>query len=651
MLRTKSYSLILMFSIFSVLLLLILLVVNGYKSFSYNRLSQESLSIVAAWNNLERTKTDLLMNRTNLNLQGEYDYRENVGKWERQTEDFKNLFDSFLGHVSIVIMYDSSLSYLKDASIIWDMTYTNLRRTNEILRQLEKTGLDSLLFPELVTNYYMHRMGDRISFQDSVLVMNLLNQFAFLDISSKEFSQQIHSFISELQRKHESNSRSLIVLSAIMLVLLIVSVVLTFLLFTKFRLADGHLAAYQREEHYKALRRFIRGHEEWEKIASRLDPGVIRPAMDTPAIPVFIRVDEYSNALETIGPTEINQRLSSLSTDLALHLNGQSFASLVIPFEEGVFVLHILRGTLLSENEEERAFKLIDAIKVSLKGDGVLRFSYTYGQIHLFPAETQKSFQELYEASFYKLLFGKDTIISAESVVSRSTAIVKYPIEQEKLLTECIKQGKIEKAKETYSAMMDVLAAANYVAIKNGINRMVVAITSALDSLEKFNNLRNSIDVVEVTRRIHAMETIKEINQTIYDLIDQIAAELSEKRDNHQYRQIGEIHAIIDREYANPNLSVNTIAERLNLSAAYVGRTYRGLTGMSIQERINRKRMETARELLLKEKITVVEICDTVGITNYMYFYTQFRKHFGTTPKEYRQKETGRSLVSPFTSS
>jgi two-component system, response regulator YesN len=130
-------------------------------------------------------------------------------------------------------------------------------------------------------------------------------------------------------------------------------------------------------------------------------------------------------------------------------------------------------------------------------------------------------------------------------------------------------------------------------------------------------------------------------------LIDRIATELSEKRGNYQYHQVGEIHAIIDGNFANPNLSVDLIAEKLNLSPAHVGRVYRSLTGRSIQEALNQKRLESARELLLREKITIAEICDTVGIANPMYFYAQFKKQFGLTPKEYRQKETGKGLASP----
>jgi AraC-like DNA-binding protein len=647
MFRLKSNSLVLLISIVFILLLSILLAFNGYRNYVYNRLSQEALSILVSWNSLEQTKSDLLMNRASLNARWEFDYRDSIDAWNRQIEEFKAQFDFFLKDVSRAIVQEPSLSYLKDASIIWDMTYSNLRSTNEALKQLEKTGLDSALFPELIANYYMQRMGDRIGFEESVLVMNLLNQFSYLDITSKELSTQVRGFISELLLKHEANSRQLIVLSAAILALLIASIVLTLLLLAKFRFADQHLAAYQNEELQTALRRFVKGHENWGNIVEKLESEEIRSAVDSTVLPVLMKLDDFGGALDRIGPTELNRRLSALSSELGRALRDQAFNCLVISFEDGLLVLNVLRGTLLAENEEERSFRLIEAIKLFFPDGAPWSFSFTYGRSHIFPKETQKSFKELYEASFYKLLFGRDTIISAESMIERGNASIQYPIQLEKPLTEYIKQGSIDKAKEAYSKMMKILSGANYVAMKNGINRMVVAITSALDSLEKFNNLGNSIDIIEITRRIQTMETIEEIDHTIDELIDRIAAELSEKRGNFQYHQVGEIHAIIDGDFANPNLSVDIIAEKLSLSPAHLGRVYRSLTGRSIQEAINQKRLDSARELLLREKITIAEICDAVGIANPMYFYTQFKKRFGITPKEYRQKETGKGLASP----
>ena len=183
---------------------------------------------------------------------------------------------------------------------------------------------------------------------------------------------------------------------------------------------------------------------------------------------------------------------------------------------------------------------------------------------------------------------------------------------------------------------MKVLKESNYAVIRNGINRVVVAITSALDTLEKFNNLSDDLDMIDFTRKIYSMEMLSEINDSIYGLIDHVASELAQKKENYKNTQISQINEIIQKEFSNPNLSTALISEQMNLSTAYLSRIFKYQTGVSIQETINHKRLETAKDLLLQENTTIMEVCKSIGIINDMYFYTLFKKQYGTTPREYR---------------
>ncbi|MBI9105283.1 MAG: helix-turn-helix domain-containing protein [Spirochaetales bacterium] len=638
MIKNRVKTQILLISTAVILVLSVFIIISGMRSFTYNRLSIEALAVMDTWNGLERMKNDFLMNRSTVNVSGEFEYKENVKRWNGQIDEFEILFNNFLANSSKVSSYDTNLTNLKDASIIWDSTYKNLLRIHEILEQIEKAGLDTLLFPELINNFYIYRMSDKIDFHESILVMNLLNQFAFLDISSKEFSRLINSFVTELQYKHEINFQRLTFISSVILFLLILSIVFMAFSFKKLSLSDQNIDNYQREEKYKALRRFIKGHENWSNIENRFSTIDISKISEKSVIPVLLKFNNYRITINSYGPTEIYSQLAILSRQLEQHLSEFLLNSIVIPFEEGLVVYHILKGDLLSESEEDRTLRLINTIKQIIENNNLFSFSYTYGAVHQFPSQTQESFRELSEAAYYKILFGYNTIISVEKMRPQNKIGSNYPVQLENQLTEYIKQGKIDNAKKIYSQIMTKFTSSNYTVIKNGINRLVIVITSALDTLEKFNNLGDVIDTIDFTQKIHSMETIDEINTAIFNLIDNIAFELSEKKDSYKYNQISEVNKIIQRDYSNPNLSAGSISENLGLSTAYIGRVFKNQTGESIQETINQKRVDTAKELLLQEKSTIAEICDAVGIVNHMYFYTLFKKKFGTTPKDYRQQ-------------
>jgi len=48
--------------------------------------------------------------------------------------------------------------------------------------------------------------------------------------------------------------------------------------------------------------------------------------------------------------------------------------------------------------------------------------------------------------------------------------------------------------------------------------------------------------------------------------------------------------------------------------------------------------LEKAAELMKQDYGNISEICYSIGFKEQTYFTTTFKKHFGTTPSEYRHK-------------
>ena len=97
----------------------------------------------------------------------------------------------------------------------------------------------------------------------------------------------------------------------------------------------------------------------------------------------------------------------------------------------------------------------------------------------------------------------------------------------------------------------------------------------------------------------------------------------------------------IDRNFADPDLSLRFLAERAGLSPAYLGKIFTAVTSCSFNDYLNRVRVETAAELLRDTSLPVSSISEKVGVTNANYFYTLFKKHYGITPSAYRKSVRG----------
>lgn len=94
----------------------------------------------------------------------------------------------------------------------------------------------------------------------------------------------------------------------------------------------------------------------------------------------------------------------------------------------------------------------------------------------------------------------------------------------------------------------------------------------------------------------------------------------------------------IDSHFTDKNLSVNTVAQILHVNTAYLGQTFKLCNNMSVLEYITLKRMDYAERLLLSETLSIEEISEKVGISDYFYFNKLYKKHKGEPPGKTRKK-------------
>lgn len=87
--------------------------------------------------------------------------------------------------------------------------------------------------------------------------------------------------------------------------------------------------------------------------------------------------------------------------------------------------------------------------------------------------------------------------------------------------------------------------------------------------------------------------------------------------------------AYIDKNYADPDLSLRMLAELVDLSPAYLGKIFTMVTTFSFNDYLNNVRTGKAAELLSTTKLPISRISEEVGILNTNYFYSVFKKRYG----------------------
>ena len=105
---------------------------------------------------------------------------------------------------------------------------------------------------------------------------------------------------------------------------------------------------------------------------------------------------------------------------------------------------------------------------------------------------------------------------------------------------------------------------------------------------------------------------------------------------------------IVEKIYRNPDVSLTSVSEVLNISATYLSQLVNKLENQSFTDSINRFRVSDAEEMLADSDFngyTVVSLGLEAGFNSKSSFYLAFKKYCGMTPTEYRKQARTRKVA------
>ena len=101
---------------------------------------------------------------------------------------------------------------------------------------------------------------------------------------------------------------------------------------------------------------------------------------------------------------------------------------------------------------------------------------------------------------------------------------------------------------------------------------------------------------------------------------------------------ISGVCSFISENISNPNLSVDDIAQEMNVSRATVFNKIKSSLYTTPSQMIKLMRLEKAADELCKYNVRVSDVYDAVGFVSASYFTKLFHKEFGVTPKDFSKK-------------
>ena len=100
----------------------------------------------------------------------------------------------------------------------------------------------------------------------------------------------------------------------------------------------------------------------------------------------------------------------------------------------------------------------------------------------------------------------------------------------------------------------------------------------------------------------------------------------------------GRVLQMIDKEYMDETLTLQSVSDRLHVSASYLGPNIKKNAGDTFINLLIRKRMAVALNLLQSSDSRIVEIARRCGYSDQSYFGYCFKKFYGVSPAKMRQE-------------
>lgn len=370
-------------------------------------------------------------------------------------------------------------------------------------------------------------------------------------------------------------------------------------------------------------------------LQSKLQRSGIHFDMRKPYRLLHIRIDSFQALKEQNGSDVQTYKYAIMN--IGSEISSRHYAVETVDVDEDSVLMLLNAADAAESDRPEWLDAMMREIGHVCKEYFSLSLTMAASPVSADPFALHSLYKQVKEASRHRLFLGHGAIIHAAELATRSGSEYVYPAGLEKRMVEALMTGRAEDAKAYFAEIMKETRDFPVAVAESALSHVTITLTNVICEIQKNGAIALTTGTSLHMPDFKLHDTIEEITEDFYRLFDELIARIAEKRAGKQEDLIRSINEIIHARYADPNLSLNLIADELRLSTFYISRVYRQQTLNTIVDVINNVRMDKARTLLMEEARPIAEIAELTGYTNSSYFHRMFKKFNGVTPAEFRK--------------
>lgn len=236
----------------------------------------------------------------------------------------------------------------------------------------------------------------------------------------------------------------------------------------------------------------------------------------------------------------------------------------------------------------------------------------------------------------YRFVYGSKSILNYDKVTNDNMKNYNYPNELEKLLFDSIKNKNINDAGKFLEKIFNFISTYSYSDIEIALTQLGVNSQKLINSLINFDDENIFLDVDYFRNNLNNFESILEVKAWLLESYRKCILQINENKLSKKAKIVELVIEYIRKNYENPELSAETLADYVKISSSYLRAMFKETTNKSLASYITEYRFEMAKYFLETTPYTINEICNKIGFSNTNYFYTSFKKFFRVSPNQYR---------------
>ena len=321
--------------------------------------------------------------------------------------------------------------------------------------------------------------------------------------------------------------------------------------------------------------------------------------------------------------------------NLSNELTERHMAHHAVLDEDRVLLLFLL-PTAVPDAAFAQVWTALESIRVSV--ERYLRFTVSIGVGGMAdaPGHIHRSAAEALRALEYRVIHGANRILYIHDMESSGADLIQIGADQTNALRLAVKVGEREGIRQAVGAFFKPFeSAAPSLA---GVQAWLLGLLGQIVGIAA--ELGVAMDAVLPAGHTWltplSLETMQEIRTWLTTVCEGLGARASGQRQTGVRQLVEQAKECVRTRYADPELSVPTVAATLHVSPSYFSALFKKETGETFLNHLVKVRMDAARELLGTTDMKTADIAERVGYPDPHYFSYFFKKNMGISPKEYR---------------